>query len=472
MHGSALAAPTDEAPAGAPDPTARRRTWWGLLILAGVAGFVVVSLLPWEWSFIDDGNLVGNLHAAQASYGPVGGVFATAYRAYLFDVTSWGLFRPAYWLWQAVFYLLPVGPAHAVRVVMLACAAAGPVLALRRRWTGPRRRAATAWAAAAVLVDGSLWFGLWYPSLQELDGLCFVGLGLAAGRRRPLLRLACFLVAAWFKAPFGWLLLAYGLLLLIIERRPWYGIPATVLGAGTLLAATLLARDGSYTSEMVFDTDHLISSATSIAYACGPAALVVLLGAIGLGGPARREGGGDALPVALLLGGLGYAANLLPWHVGGYYPAPVVYLLTGGAVLLWANRVGPSPAEPAASARSRAAVAVTLASTAVLTLTLLISPLKGGWDTMRDVSGLRDCVLRLPPGAIVGFNGGEGDLRLTQIVTMHEPSWHGRIVWVDLDHPSRWVRYYVQPRGTAAPAALLGTAVCGTPSYVVHAVTR
>jgi hypothetical protein len=240
---------------------------------------------------------------------------------------------------------------------------------------------------------------------------------------------------------------------------------------------------------MVFDTDHLISSATSLAYACGPAALVVLVGAIGLGGPARsrpaseaggsvgtggwRHRGGDALPAALVLGGLGYAGNLLPWHVGGYYPAPAVYLLTAGAVLMVANRAGRSPVAVApAEARGQVAVAVTLVSTAVLTATLLISPLKGGWDTMRDVSGLRDCVLRLPAGAVVGFNGGEGDLRLTQIVTMHRPSWHGRIVWVDLDHPSRWVRYYVQPRGTAAPAALLGKAVCGTPSYVVHAVTR
>jgi hypothetical protein len=356
-----------------------------------------------------------------------------------------------------------------------------------------------AWSAAAVLVDGSLWFGLWYPSLQELDGLCFVGLGLAAGRRRPLLRLACFLVAAWFKAPFGWLLLAYGLLLLIIERRPWYGIPATVLGAGTLLAATLLARDGSYTSEMVFTTGHLVSSATSLAYACGPAALVVLVGAIGLSGPAgsrpagsgpdgeagrlvdpdgRRQWGGDALPAALALGGLGYAGNLLPWHVGGYYPAPAVYLLTAGAVLMVANRAGrsPVPAAPVGAVpvgvRGRAGVAVTVVASAVLAVALLVSPLRGGWDTMADVSGLRDCVLRLPAGAVIGFNGGEGDLRLTQIVTMHEPSWHGKVVWVDLDHPSRWMGYYVEPRGAAAPANLLGTTVCQTPSYVVHAVTR
>jgi hypothetical protein len=164
---------------------------------------------------------------------------------------------------------------------------------------------------------------------------------------------------------------------------------------------------------------------------------------------------------------------LLPWHVGGYYSAPVVYLLTVGAVLMVADRTGRSPVAAApVGVRGRATVALTLVSTAVLALTLLVSPLKGGWDTMADVSGLRDCVLRLPAGAVVGFNGGEGDLRLTQIVTMHRPSWHGKVVWVDLDHPSRWVQYYVQPRGTAAPAALLGKAVCGTPSYLVHTVTR
>jgi hypothetical protein len=89
---------------------------------------------------------------------------------------------------------------------------------------------------------------------------------------------------------------------------------------------------------------------------------------------------------------------------------------------------------------------------------------------MVDVVQLRDCVRRLPPGAVIGFNGGEGDLRLAQIVTMHEPSWHGRIVWVDLAHPSRALQYYVNPQGSAAPARLLGTPVCDTHSYVVHAV--
>jgi hypothetical protein len=467
MHGSALAAPVDETPSHQPgvlpDRHRHRRWWWLAAAGAAVVGFVLVSLLPWEWSFIDDGQLIGNLHAATHHYGTPAGIAVTVYHAYQFDAW-WGLFRPAYWLWQAVFYLLPVGPAHAVRVAMLGCAVAGPVVALGRRWTGRYRRAAMAWCAAAVLVDGGIWFGLWYPSLQELDGLAFVGLGLAAGRRHPWLRLAGFLTAAWFKAPFGWLLLSYGVLLLVVERRWRYGVPATVLGAGTVATATLMARSGSYTGEMVFTAGHLLSSAMGLAYAAGPAALVVLVGALGLGVQLRRDAR-DAVPLALLLGGLGYAANLLPWHVGGYYPAPAVYLATVGTALLLT-------ASPVPAARARTATVVTLVSTAVLAAVLLVSPLEQGVGTVVDTVQLRDCVLRLPPGAVIGFNAGEGDLRLAQIVTMHDPSWHGRITWVDVDHPSPYLQYYVNPQGSAAPAKLLGTPVCDTHSYVVHAVTR
>jgi hypothetical protein len=171
------------------------------------------------------------------------------------------------------------------------------------------------------------------------------------------------------------------------------------------------------------------------------------------------------VPLALLLGGLGYAANLLPWHVGGYYPAPAVYLATVGTALLLT-------ASPVPAARARTATVVTLVSTAVLAAVLLVSPLEQGVGTVVDTVQLRDCVLRLPPGAVIGFNAGEGDLRLAQIVTMHDPSWHGRITWVDVDHPSPYLQYYVNPQGSAAPAKLLGTPVCDTHSYVVHAVTR
>src|SRR5690349_7769957 len=108
------------APPAVTPPSAVRRRWWTLAWLAaGLAVLVGVAALPWEWSFIDDTGAVATLHAQQDLHGTVGGVFGTAAVYYRLDVT-WGLFRPAWWLYSGMFYLLPAGAAHAVRLLMLA----------------------------------------------------------------------------------------------------------------------------------------------------------------------------------------------------------------------------------------------------------------------------------------------------------------------------------------------------------------
>src|SRR5690349_14457078 len=76
----------------------------GLAVL--VVALAVTALLPWEWSFIDDGGLLTVLHAKQKAYGTLAGIPADIYQMYLTDL-SWGLFRPAYWVYCGTFYLLP-----------------------------------------------------------------------------------------------------------------------------------------------------------------------------------------------------------------------------------------------------------------------------------------------------------------------------------------------------------------------------
>src|SRR5204863_2081758 len=157
-------------------------------------------------------------------------------------------------------------------------------LALVRR-SAPGR-AAVVWMGAVLAADPSLYRGVWYLSLQELSGVCFVGLGLTS--RRPGWRLAAFVTAAWFKAPFAWLLVGYGALLLVRRTGRWWGAAFVASGAVTLAAATVFARSGSYTAGLGYGADRLLTDARTAGIELTPVALVVLAGAVALRTRPRR----------------------------------------------------------------------------------------------------------------------------------------------------------------------------------------
>lgn len=444
----------------------RLPTRW-ILAGLGVAAFVAVSLLPWEWSLIDDGGMVYSVESHRAARGVLGGFVATVQEQITVD-RGWGLFRPAWWVNVPVFYALPVGVAHAVRVAMLVVVFAAAVAVVV---DGGRRLVRTLWTVLAIAADSTVLMGVWYPSLQELSGLCAVALGLFA-RRRPWLVLCCWLVAAWFKAPFAWLLLAHGLVLVRGPRPRSERIAgaAMVLAAvGTLGAATTMAHTGRYTAGALAPApDAVYHNAMLALTALAAPALVVLAGVLALGARARR----DPLTVTLLAGGAGYLLNLLPWKTDTHYSAPYVYLLTLGA-LVSLRAVPARPARAPAVAGLCAALAVTLVSAG--------GSAWNGWETHSTVTGLRDCVLRLPPGSVVGFNRPEAWVRLDWIAHRRDPSWTGAVGYVP-DGTSTalvWgrpvaapVTYYIhQPSyGPGTPALRAGPVVCRTAQATVYRV--
>jgi hypothetical protein len=439
---------------------------WLLIVL--VIAVSATSFLPWEWSFIDDGAMITNLRDAQARHGWLGGILDTIGSMISFD-RSWGLFRPFFWVFSATFYLLPVGPAHAVRVAMLVCALAGPLVLVGRRFTGTTRWVMLAWTAAVLATGGQLLAGIWYPSLQELSGMCFVGLGLMA-RRRPALRALSWLAAAWFKAPFAWLLLAYGLVQARDPKTRRLGIASALVSAGTLGAATVMARTGTYTTESLrFNTNTITLHIPQALEVLAPPLLVLIIGLAVLR-PRLEWWGADPTPLVLLVGGAGYLANLMPWKVNGYYAGPYVYLLSV-AVVLAVVEVG-AKALPRLVSLAMAVLLVggySLHDTAV-----------NGYHRLANVNGLRDCVLRMPDGSVFGTNRHEAWLRLDFIVHEHAPNSTSEVTLVrgrqtvgkDAQGNMRRLDYYIYQSGwgTPEPSLTTGPVVCRTHDSRVYRV--
>jgi hypothetical protein len=426
-----VAPSVEESP---PVTTAGRRRWLVVTAIAvvAVAGLIAVAWLPWEWSLIDDNGLVDLVHARVQQSGPIGGFLSAVQQLYRTDL-DWGLFRPAYWVYVAAFYQLPVGAAHAVRVAMLLCAFAGAVAAAVDGTAGSRRLLLGGWALLAIAADSAIFMGVWYPSLQELSGLCFVGLGLLA-RRRPWLLVACWAVAAWFKSPFSW----------------------------------LLARGGHYTNDVAtLDPGAIRAHAETALGLLGAPALVLLAGALVF--RSRIGSTGSPLAWALLVGGAGYLANMLPWRTDAYYAGPYLYLLTLGGLLLLRD-IQPVPGWRLAGLVVPVLIAGEVAGFSALT----------GWYTHTNVTGLRDCMLRLPPGSVIGFNRVEGWARLDSIVRARDPGWTGKLVLVrDGQTVGEWwsqrvdhVDYYIhQPSyGPGSPALMTGPIVCRTKQSTVYRV--
>jgi hypothetical protein len=384
---------------------------------------------------------------------------------------------------------------------MLLVVVAGAMVVAGRRFTGRDRLAMGLWAGAAVAVDSSLYAGLYYPSLQELSGLCLVALGLLA-RRRPVLRLLAFLAAAWFKAPFAWLLVAYGLLLLRHRQTRRLGAAYTALGAGTLVILAWVARTGVYAQSSLSFTGHtVLTNLNAAVSAAGWVSLLLVVGVVLLRPrfdldlrPATTPAGapttsaptagatamsastmgdpatGDPIALALVFGGLGYLLNLIFWHTGGYYASGYLYLLTVG-VLLGVRSVG-----PLRPLRLLAALAVP----ALLALPVVRAAGQEVWRHNEAVAGLSNCLLSLPGAPTVGYNRHEAWERLDFIVREHRPDWGGRVLLVE-DGATVSTRvspavtrfdYYIRDTGygPGTPALMTGPVVCTAPNEVVYQV--
>lgn len=397
-------------------PLLGRRRWIPVLVLVVIGVAVIWMLVPWAWSPVDDAGHVLALQDLMQQHGTVPGMVAYAQRMFEID-RDWGLFRPSYWLYPSFFYLLNSALAHAVRLVMVAIALVGPLLYFRRQgYKGSRFVVATLMLLAA---GSSLYVGLFLVSLQELSAMAFIGLGLMFPNR--WFRLAMWTVAAWFKAPFAWLLIGQA----IVDWRRGrikLAIVNALIGVGTLSIAMLMARHGSYTANYGFDPLLMWRNAQNLLEPMNSLLLVGLVWWLAVQ-KSRLSATDDT--VIFGIGFLGYTVQLLPWGVTAYYMGPISFFL--GLTLVSLLRQDPNRQS---TIRNVTALVVPV----LVTLILVSIPILQGFRINLAMRGIQDCLANRP-GVSAQLQGNlvyvtsseESPIRIVQGLQIADPGWRGDV---------------------------------------------
>jgi hypothetical protein len=440
----------------------RLNPWW---IAAGVCVVVLVlwMLLPWEWSTIDEPGHVLALRQYVEQQGIVGGVWQSAWDQFQ-GALSGGVFKPAHWVYSSILYILPISVAHGIRFLMLATAMAGPLVYLHRRGSTKPNMA----FSVLLLVAGcsALYVGLTFMSLQELSGAAFIGLGLMFHRTLP--RILLWTIAACFKSPFAWLLIGYSVPLWRRGQRRM-SIASLLTGLTALTLATLMARNGYYTTQVFRSTAGLINDSL---LGNGPKlfewpALLILGSFLWWWVFTRTRLRFDAEALAFAIGLIGYSATLLLWSISGYYMGPVLYLLAICLLsLLGKLRILPLWR-----------LALALAVPLLVAGWVLAGALATGVKTNLALSGTRDCLLQIHPaphvlssGNLIYLDTPEAADRFTQIMELRDPGWQGTIEYTDPNtEPASqsWTHYLWI--GSGRPAGTqIGPVVCQTGAVSIY----
>lgn len=387
----------------------------GSVLTAVIVLVILWARINWAWSPVDDAGHVLALRNLQEQHGFLSGIAAYAVELVRVDIT-WGLFRPSYWAYPTVFYLLSPTGAHVVRLLLILLAVAGPLVHFYRQGArGPRLAMVALLLLAAA---SSLYIGLFLVSLQELSGLAAIGVGLLIPNRWG--RLVAWIVAAWFKSPFAWLLIGQAV---ADWRRGDRRLAAAnlVMGAGTLVVAVVAARGGSYTARYVLDPVGIWSNAQRLIEPMNALLLVSVIWWIAVTqGRLRRNT--DTLVFGV--GWAGYTAQLLPWGVTAYYMGPISFLF---GMLLSSMLTDPD-------CRSRSQSAVALLVPTLVAAFLVTTPLLQGLRINAAMAGVRDCLADRPgthallQGSVLYVTTSEeGPIRMVQELQLQDSTWSGSI---------------------------------------------
>jgi hypothetical protein len=384
---------------------------------------VVIALGPWligaEWSLIDDPGHAAALQALSEQHGRLLASAQYAWQQASGD-PAWGLFRPTYYVYASTVYHLPPAAVMSLRWLMIFVAAVGPAVFI---WRTTRRLSVAAVTVLLIATSATLFLGAIYLSLQELTGIALVAAGLWV--TRGWLRLLLWSLASMVKAPFSWVLLAWGVSELSFSKRRVIGIIAAVVGGGVLATNVILSRRGSYTQGYSFDFPYLLNSLVSL---IGYPMALLLIAYIWWVATTRTTIRWNPYAAVFLFGGAAYAATLLPWRAYDYYTSPVFYLMAVGLALL----LGP----PTVSSRGR--IMLGLAGPALLAAFVSGQAVWEVSKTHQTLTGVRDCLESLGPEARTYIAGpvlttSESAGRYEQILELRNPDSDFTVAWVGED---------------------------------------
>ena len=392
---------------------------WAKITIAGIIiGLIVIWLfIDWEWSTVDDpGQVILLAREIQAS-GWLGGMTNRASQLMSGDISG-GIFRPAAWVYPVFVYQLPVEWAHVVRLVMVLIAIAGPVAFFRRLGASPQF---TIFALILMIgASSTLYQGLFLISIQELGGAAFIGLGLLLPWRST--RIAAWLLAALFKPPFAWFLVAYAIYLWT-QRRRLEAVISGALGIAVLAISTLIATSSGVTES--YPLDPLNPALwNQVAKLIEPMNALLLVSVVWwvIASGARLRVSRETLLFGFAW--LAYTAQMLPWGISAYYMGPISY--TFGLVLLSVISLHIT------ASRSRLIIGYTLP--VLVSAWLVRLPLSWGFTMNAVVQETIECLAPYPGSQtlMVGnllyvTSSPEGPIQIEGRLQREYPGWDGLI---------------------------------------------
>ncbi len=431
------------------------------LAIAAVIGGLIIAwlLIDWEWSTVDDPGQVILLGREIQANGWWGGMTERAGQLMRGDIGG-GIFRPAAWVYPVLVYQLPVEWAHVVRLVMVLVAIAGPVAFYRRLGSSPQF---TVFALIVMIgASSTLYEGLFLISIQELGGAAFIGLGLLLPWRNA--RIAMWLLAALFKPPFAWFLVAYGLYLWIDKRRP-QAIVSAVLGIGMLAVSTLIATSSEVTES--YPLDPLNPALwNQVAKLIEPMNALLLVSVLWWAVVTRARLQVSKETALFGFAWLAYTAQMLPWGISAYYMGPISYAF-GLLLLSLLNR-------DTAIGRARLLVGYTLP--VLLSAWLVRVPLAWGFTMNSVVNETIDC-LAPHPGTKTLMLGDllyvtsspEGPIQIEGRLQREFPGWDGMIRHTSNVDAFSDPDFLLAIRGTSPSAMPEGAEiVCSGPTVTLY----